>query len=365
MKPLRSGVTTGLCAAAAAKAATFSLLTGREVHQVEIQAITGEVFKMEVTDTIIENNGIACAVRKDAGDDPDVTNGLKVFASVEKIFRDEIVVDGGEGIGRVTKPGLKIPVGQAAINPVPLNMITMAIKEICGLMSYQNGIKAVIFIPGGEQVAKRTMNGRLGIVGGLSILGTTGIVEPMSKQAIVDTIKAEIDVHLAGGKTNLLIAPGNYGKQYAQEQLGLDIKEAIKCSNFIGETLDYLCQNEVQGIMLIGHAGKLVKLAGGIMNTHSSMADCRMEIIVAHAALAGADRQLIAALMECVSTNAAIELLNQAGIGSAVWGSIGQKISFYLRQRTRGSMAVEYVVFTQEHGTLIHERLERAAATDQ
>jgi cobalt-precorrin-5B (C1)-methyltransferase len=363
MKAFRTGVTTGLCAAASAKAATIMLLSSAPVEQVDVVAKNGVSITFNVTDSLMENigssNAVAkCAVCKNSGDDPDITNGVKVFATVSRSDTGGIVVDGGEGVGRVTKPGLKVPVGKAAINPVPMEMIISEIEKICGRFAYAGGIKAVISIPGGAEIAKKTMNERLGIVGGLSILGTTGIVEPMSDRAIVETIKTEIDVQTASGKKSLLITPGNYGRNFAGKELGLNIEDAIKCSNFIGETLDYVCMNGIERITLIGHAGKLVKLAGGIMNTHSNIADCRMEIIAAHCALAGADREIIHLIMDCVTVEAAIAVMEQAGINDAVWKSIGQKIGFHLGERTRGSVVVEYIVFTQERGVLIHSHTD-------
>ena len=353
MKELRTGVTTGLCAAAAAKAAAIMLLSSRRVSHVEITAKGSVSIKLGVTDTMQEGNLVKCAVQKDAGDDPDVTHGVKVYAAVSRTDANGIEIEGGEGVGRVTKPGLKVPVGKAAINPMPMRMIQSAIGEVCGLYAYRGGIKAVISIPGGAEIAEKTMNKRLGVIGGLSILGTTGIVEPMSSKAIIDTIKAEIDVYTASGKRELFITPGNYGRDFAEKALGLNIREAIKCSNFIGETLDYACIKGIEHIKLIGHAGKLVKLAGGIMNTHSGIADCRMEIIAAHCALAGAKTETIRQIMACVTTEGAIDIMSRLGINEAVWESIGQKIGYHLRERTKGGVSIEYIVFTQEHGVLV------------
>ena len=352
MKPLRTGITTGLCAAAAAKAATMMLLSDERPEHVEVTAKNGAKIKLDVTDTIQEQGLIKCAVKKDAGDDPDITNGIKIFAAVSKTDAEGIEIEGGEGVGRVTKPGLKVPVGKAAINPVPMEMIKSAIEETCALFSYHGGIKVIISIPGGTEIAKKTMNQRLGIVGGLSILGTTGIVEPMSNKAIIETIKTEIDVLSAQGNKKLLITPGNYGRDFAENVLGLNMEGALKCSNFIGETLDYLLLKDIEEITLIGHAGKLVKIAGGIMNTHSNIADCRMEIISAHCALMGAQAATIKQIMECVTVEAAIKIMKELSISDSVWESIGQKIGFHLGERTKGKLVVEFIVFTQEHGVL-------------
>ena len=348
-----------MCAAAAAKAAAITLLSSSPPRQVVVKDSSGRPINLDVADVLWENGLAKCSVIKDAGDDPDVTNGVKVFAAVSKTDTDCIVVDGGEGIGRVTKPGLKVPVGDAAINPVPMMMIKSAVREVCERFAYTGGIKVVISIPGGDRLAGKTMNGRLGIVGGLSILGTTGIVEPMSDRAVVETIKAEIDVQMASGKKSLLITPGNYGRDFAQKELGLNIEEAIKCSNFVGEALDYACVKGTRQITLIGHAGKLVKLAGGIMNTHSAVADCRLEIIAAHCALVGAQTEAIRQIMACATTQAAIEIMTELGVNDRVWESIGQKIGFHLRERTWGNVIVEYIVFTQEHGVLVHSKVDK------
>jgi cobalt-precorrin-5B (C1)-methyltransferase len=174
----------------------------------------------------------------------------------------------------------------------------------------------------------------------------------------METIKAEIDVQTASGAKSLLITPGNYGRDYAHKTLGLDIEEAVKCSNFIGETLDYACIKGICNIRLIGHAGKLVKLAGGIMNTHSSIADCRMEIIAAHCALAGARTETVRQIMACVTIEAAIDIMDKLAINYSVWESIGQKIGFHLRERTKGRVIVEYIVFTQERGVLIRSKTD-------
>ena len=358
MKALRTGVTTGLCAAAAAKGAAIMLLTSKPAVQVEVEARNGEVKHFTITDAMLGSGFAQCAVQKDAGDDPDVTNGMKVFATLTRTAGNGIEIDGGEGIGRVTKPGLKVPVGEAAINPVPREMIRASVEEICRQCAYTGGLKALISIPGGEVVARKTLNGRLGIEGGLSVLGTTGIVEPMSEKAILETIKTEIDVLIAAGKESLLITPGNYGRDFAKNVLGLDMETAIKCSNFIGETLDHVMLRDSTRIILIGHAGKLVKLAGGVMHTHSSVADCRMEIIAVHCALAGASTDTIRQIMDCVTVEAAISLMKAVGVNDAVWQSIGRKIGYHLHGRTKGRLSVEYIVFTQEEGVLVHERTD-------
>lgn len=351
-KKLRMGGTTGSCAAAAAKAAVMMLLSAEAVRHVSLDTPKGIRLEWAVHAPVWSEQAASCQIIKDAGDDPDVTDGMSIEAVVSKTDKG-ITIDGGEGIGRVTKPGLKILPGQAAINPVPLRMIEEAVKQTAGQYGYSGGLHIVISAPEGARIAQRTMNERLGITGGLSILGTSGIVEPMSEQAIVETIRAAIDVQLAQGCARLVVTPGNYGRDFAQTALRLDMDSAVKCSNFLGETLDYAVLAGAGHMTLIGHAGKLVKLAGGIMNTHSRMADARMEILAAHAAMAGAGAQMLKQVMGCVTVDAAISFMQNEAFFAPMWASIGEKIGFHIRERTKGRLQVRYIVFTQEYGVLI------------
>lgn len=352
-RTLRKGVTTGSCAAAAAKAAAMFLLSGEIVDIVTFRANNGTPLSLDVFIDDYANSHLAsCFVFKDAGDDPDVTNGIKIVATVSKI-KTGIEIDGGNGVGRVTRAGLKIPIGAAAINPIPLEMIKTEVMSVVKDYGYAGGLRIIISVPDGENISKKTMNERLGIIGGISILGTTGIVEPMSEKAIIDTIKTEIDVHISENRGNLLVTPGNYGRDFAKNELGLNIDEAVKCSNFVGETLDYAVYSGVREMTLIGHAGKLIKVAGGIMNTHSGIADCRMEIMAAHSAMAGASMETIKQIMECITVDAAIEIIRKESFYLQVWESIGRKIGFQISERTKKVLKIRYIVFTQEHGVLI------------
>lgn len=353
------GITTGTCAAAAAKAATLMLLKQtEEVISVKIHTRGGEEVEVEIAHGEISEKTATCSVIKDAGDDPDITNGAQIFATVEKTEKDIRIV-GGVGVGRVTKPGLKIKVGHAAINPGPLEMIETAIREVCSEYGYAQGFVVTVWVPNGEILATHTMNSRLGIVGGISILGTTGIVEPMSEKALIDTIKAEIDVHIAEGETHLLVTPGNYGRDFAQSRLRLDIEKAIKCSNYIGETLDYARFRGVQEMTLIGHAGKLIKVAAGIMNTHSKVADGRMEILTSHSGIVGVSKSALKQIMNCNTIEAANGILREHRIFEQVWQSIGGQIVFHLNYRTQEKIKIRIIVFTEESGILIDRRTDQ------
>jgi len=351
-KFLRCGYTTGSCAALAAAGAARLLLSGEAPELLRLVTPKGWTVEVPPAEAVLDGEEARCAVRKDAGDDPDVTDGCLVCAAVRRAA-EGIRVFGGAGVGRVTKPGLDRPVGAAAINSVPRRMILQAVEEVCEELSYGGGLSVVISVPGGEQLAHRTFNPMLGIEGGISILGTTGIVEPMSEQALIDTVELELRQAAALSGKRLILTPGSYGEAYLRS-CGLDAcgVPTVKCSNFIGEALDAAAAQGFSEVLLVGHIGKLVKLAGGIMNTHSRQADCRMELFTAHAALCGADTRLCAALMEAVTADACLALLDGAGLKAQVLESLLAAIQRHLDRRTSGRMTVGAVVFSNEYGGL-------------
>ncbi len=345
-KAMRLGYTTGSCATAVATAATQMLLSKTEVSSVFITLPSGEKVAFLIDDIKYSNDKISCSVTKDAGDDPDVTDGIKIFAEVTTCDGG-INIFGGTGVGVVTSKGLQCGVGEPAINPVPRSMIIKNVTSVCEKYNYNKGLNITISVENGEEVAKKTFNPRLGIIGGISILGTTGIVEPMSEKALVDTIHILIDKHKQEDSENILISPGNYGRDYCKNNLNIDIDKAIKCSNFIGETFDYLVYSGYKKVLLVGHIGKLIKLAGGIMNTHSSMADCRMEIIAAHCGLVGASQSVMKKIMECVTTEEAVEILDNNKITDEIFKSIMEKIKFQIDYRVKNSLQTEIILFSQ------------------
>jgi cobalt-precorrin-5B (C1)-methyltransferase len=351
-KKLRCGYTTGSCAAAAAKAATVILLSDNKINEISIDTPKGYPLNLDICEIQIDKDYVTCAVRKDSGDDPDITNGILIFAKVKKSEHDNITVDGGQGIGRVTKPGLACKIGEAAINPIPMKMIISEVTKVCEMFGYAHGIDVIISAPEGEIIAKRTFNPRLGIVDGISILGTTGIVEPMSEKALIDTIRLEMNQQRESGNKSLLVCPGNYGETFIKNQYNIDTKKVIMCSNFIGEALDFSLELGFENFLLIGHAGKLVKLAGGIMNTHSRYADCRMEILALHAALIGASNNLVTEIMNCVTTEEAIKVLTKADLCNYVFKNIMSKIDFYVHNRVLEKVKVGVIIFSNEIGIL-------------
>lgn len=349
---LRLGCTTGTCAAAAARGAVVMLITGKQLPSVSIMTPGGLQFDLPLEAVTAEEGSAACGVRKDAGDDPDSTDGVLVMAEAAFSPKPGIRINGGEGVGRVTRPGLPCKIGEAAINPVPRSMILSEAERAADELDYDGGIDIVISVPGGAEIAAKTFNPRLGIEGGISILGTTGIVEPMSEKALLDTIKLEMKQHIAEGEKVLLFSPGNYGKEYLKSHMDLPYDRTIKCSNFIGETIDMAVSLEAEGTLFVSHIGKICKVALGIMNTHSNSADGRVEALAACAVRAGADIDCVRAILACGTTDEAIEIMKEAGILEDSMKQMLDKIQFYLDHRANGRICTGAVVFSNMHGYL-------------
>lgn len=349
-KRLRQGVTTGTCAAAAAKAAAICLLSGDKPQAVALVLPGGREVSLDVCDYGDESGAIRCAVQKDSGDDPDVTHGVFVHATVQKA-QQGIDIDGGVGVGRVTKPGLDQPVGAAAINSVPRSMIRDALSEVAAAYGYAGGFSVIISIPAGEALAERTFNPRLGILGGLSVIGTTGIVDPMSDVAIVETVRTELNMRRAAGKAYALLTPGNYGEAFIRSHFQLAESAAVQCSNFIGDALRISQDMGFDGVLLVGHLGKLVKLAGGMMNTHSRYGDCRMELLAAHAAQYGLGSMDAKALFNAATVEEGLRILHDAGTMQETLQSILRAIQEHMK-RCAPKLQQAVVIFTKAHGLL-------------
>ncbi|MDR0791075.1 MAG: cobalt-precorrin-5B (C(1))-methyltransferase CbiD [Methanomassiliicoccaceae archaeon] len=350
-KRLRSGHTTGTCAAAASKAALTMLLTQKEINKVRIITPNGTDLTLTVENAEFSDYEASCAVRKDGGDDTDCTHGTLIRSNVS-LSDSGINIDGGKGIGRVTKKGLDQPVGNAAINSVPRDMISRAVDDVRTEHGYRGGVNIIISAPEGEELAKRTFNPRLGIIGGISIIGTSGIVEPMSEKAMIDTMRAEMSVQKAAGSKYFLIVPGNYGKDFVSSHPKLTDENAIKCSNFIGEALDSSSEFGAEGVLLVGNIGKMVKIAGGIMNTHSKHADCRMEILVSCALSAGLDIADMIRITDSVTTEDALDVINATGKMNDVMRVMMERIAFHMENRVGGRISTGAIVFSSRYGEI-------------
>ena len=366
-KRMRCGYTTGTCAAAAARAASELLITGELVPAVTVATPAGIDVIVEVEEHDLGEGWAQCAVRKDSGDDPDVTEGVLVYARVEHCDEPGIHIDGGVGVGRVTREGLDQPVGAAAINSTPRRMIAEQVGAVlasAGAASDapdavgesdsadERGLLVIISIPAGVELAAKTFNPRLGIEGGISVLGTGGIVRPMSEDALISSIELEMRTIHARGIRDLLVVPGNYGRDFACGQLNLNMDAAVSCSNYFGATLDAACVLGYERLLIVGHIGKMAKVAGGIMNTHSRVADCRVEVLAAHAALVGAPQEAVVQIMHAATTDAALDALIACGYKEAAVASLMRNLADKLNHRVGGALQVEAIVFSNVHGIL-------------
>ena len=351
-KKMRFGYTTGSCAAAACKGATEILLSGQKRETVSLMTPKGILLTLQLKDIHTEPDKVTCAIQKDAGDDPDTTNGILVYATVQKTKTPGILLDGGIGVGRVTKAGLSQKIGEAAINPVPKAMILREAIETAEKYDYEGGLKIIISVPEGVEIGKKTFNPRLGIIGGISILGTSGIVEPMSEAALIQSIHVEMKQHFSQGEEYILATPGNYGADYLREHMDLPYERNIKCSNYVGETIDMAIDMGVKGILFISHIGKFIKVAAGIMNTHSHCADARMEVLASNAIRAGAPLECAKEILNASTTDEALDILNRYQITQQTMKEILDRIQFYLNHRSYEQILLGAVIFSNTCGYL-------------
>lgn len=330
-KPLRKGYTTGSCATAAAKVAALMVLRQHVIHQVSIVTPSGVTLNLNVEAPHIEGQQAVAAIRKDGGDDVDATHGMLIFARVTLNDSGKIELRGGEGVGTVTRKGVGLPPGSAAINRTPRQTIEAAVREAIGPL---RGAEVEIFAPEGKARAEKTYNARLGILGGISILGTTGIVTPMSEESWKRSLSLELEIKRAAGLTRVVLVPGNHGERFVRERLGIDGDVVVTMSNFVGYMVEEAVRLGFQQIVLIGHPGKLIKIAAGIFHTHSHIADARMETLVAHLALLGAPLELLTQVSDCDTTEAAMEHIEAFGF-QRIYSHLAQRICLRVQQKLR------------------------------
>lgn len=327
-KRYRKGYTTGSCATAAAKVAALMVLRQQAIHQVSIVTPSGVALNLHVEQPLIEGQQATAAIRKDGGDDVDATHGMLICARVSLTEEhQQILLQGGEGVGTVTRKGIGLPIGSAAINRTPRQTIEAAVREAIGP---QRGAVVEIFAPEGVERAAKTYNGRLGILGGISIIGTTGIVTPMSEESWKRSLALELEIKRAAGQDRVILVPGNHGERFVREQLGLDGQLVVTMSNFVGYMLQETVRLGFRQVLLVGHPGKLIKVAAGIFHTHSHIADGRMETLIAHLALMGAPVELLRQVEQCTTTEAALELISEQG-----WQDVFPRIAQRICQRVQ------------------------------
>lgn len=343
-KNLRCGYTTGSCATAAAKAAAIMLKTKEIIKYVEIDTPANIKLKLEVYNPIITDEYATCSIVKDAGDDPDNTDGIEIFAKVSKRMDGKVIIDGGEGIGRIKRKGLFGEIGQAAINPVPRQTIEEEVRSVS-----ESGYDVIIYAPAGEIIGKKTFNSYIGIEGGISIIGTKGIVYPMSEDALLKTIYLEVDMLLGQyGDEHIVLVPGNYGEKIS-ESIGIN-KPRSKISNYIGDSLLYIYNKGFKSTTLIGHIGKFSKLSIGVFNTHSKVCDGRMEAFIYYLALMGAPIELLEEVKNAITAEEGLNICIEAGYGQVVRHmekGAEDRIRKYLKDEDYN---VKVIIYSMERG---------------
>ena len=345
---LRCGFTTGSCAAMAAKAAALIYLKKEPIEKVGITTPKGIVVEAQVINIEVGKDFSACSVIKDAGDDIDVTDKIELRAQITFVEEDKITVDGGVGVGRITRKGLGKNIGDAAINDKPREMIISEVMEIFKELDYKKGARIIISVPYGLEAAKKTFNPVLGIEGGISILGTSGIVEPKSLKALKDSIFLEMKMLRECGSDTLVLTLGNYGEMFIKSKDICLNEITVKCSNFIGESLDYASILKFKRVVLIGHIGKLCKVAGGIMDTHSHVADGRREIFACYSSLNGASLETLQKIMNSITSIECLEILREVNLSEKTMISITNAAQGYLERFVGGDFEIGIVMFDND-----------------
>lgn len=342
------GITTGTCAQAAAKASAIMLITQKRISEVNAELPAGRKLTLNILDQKIDSASASCAIEKDSGDDPDATDGIKIRAEVRFSKEKGITITGGEGVGMVTKPGLAVKVGEYAINPVPRKMIRREMERVLTdnqLIFRERGLEVIISVPGGREIAKQTFNSRIGVVDGISILGTTGIVEPKSLEAYKASLALQLDVLKATGHPGAVLVLGYVGEKFCKEALGLKEDAIIKIGDHVGFMLEECAKKDIKEVLLVGHIAKLAKVAAGQFNTHCSFGDNRVSSIARYVKLYGEDKKTIEHVLSAATAEATVEILREAGL-EKIFEKIASDVSAKARELVNNKVKIDCIILS-------------------
>lgn len=349
-KPLRHGYTTGSCATATTKAALIALITQEPQREATIRLPIGETVTFQMESCEFTEAMATASTIKDGGDDPDATHGALIISTVEWLDEPGIILDGGVGVGRVTKPGLPVPIGEAAINPVPRKMIREAAQEVLDQFEIDRGIKIVISVPAGEEIAKKTLNGRLGILGGISILGTRGIVVPFSTSAYKASVAQAVNVAKEAGCEHIVLSTGGKTESYGIEMYSELSEEAfVEMGDFVGFSLQQCKRKKMKKVTLVGMMGKFSKVAQGVMMVHSKSAPIDFGHLAQMAEQAGASEEL---LVQIRGANTAAQVGDLMADTPAFFEIMCEKCCRAALKEVGGGIEVETVIITMK-GSLL------------
>lgn len=368
-KKFKKGYTTGSCAQAAAKAAAIMLLTQKKIVNIDIKTPSKIILNLNIFDQEIKRSHAKCSVIKDSGDDPDVTNKIKIFAKVRLSQKKGIFITGRQGIGKATKKGLPIAVGEYAINPIPRKMITQEMLFILDkwkkndnlqLTKKVQGFIIELSVPQGEEIAKRTFNPKLGIIGGISIIGTTGIVEPKSQEAYKASLALELKVLKAQGHRKAILVLGYVGEKYYENNSQLHKIPMIKIGDHVGFMLKECVKNRIKSVLIIGYIGKLIKIANGQFDTNIKYGDNRIEAISRYAKECGAGKEIVDELKKQTTAEAAVQILKQNNL-TMVFDKISRDVVFKTKKFVRNKINIEFILLSLEGDILAENNYLRSS----
>ena len=352
-KQLKGGYTTGACLAAGAKAGAMIMQGEDPGDRVDIVALDGTPLQIPIASVELLAHGVKVEIIKDAGDDPDITNGTSVFITFsfltqeqlqpvygQSILYKQILFESGQGIGHATKPGLSLAVGEPAINPGPRQLVYNSIKDIIG----DKACLVRVDIPAGTELATKTLNPVLGIEGGISVIGTTGVLRPMSEEAFKNSLVPQIEVAKAAGFTTQIFVPGKIGERIATSW-GLPTEAMVQTSNFIGFMLEAGADHGLERILLFGHIGKLAKVAAGVFHTHNRVGDARLEVLAAYSAAQGMPAEGVQRILQAVTTEEALPVIEEYGLQS-VYQVIAARASYRAERLLFNRLQVGTVLVT-------------------